>query len=1089
MRNFLAFILMMLTWFCFGQNKEGAWWILYNKLRVNFNTQPPTIDTLANFTSSLQTYTLSDSNGTLLLYGNPPMDKNNTTLPNSNAIPNNLGINSLLIVKKPYSTNYGVFANASINSGLTAGIFYYELDNNLQVITGSFQQVALSPSIFFRNSAPSAFLHQNNNDYWIVFHSQVGNTFISIPYTSNGIGNPLYYSSGALLKNTSNANFNQSFLKSSPKSNMMCIAKLNGNVGDSSYFEIYEFNRQTGIPQNLFYQKSFGFGDEIPTKNVFSPSERFIYQISLYSISQLDLTSKNQVLINSSRFVIDTLPKFSPCYGDGSIAIDGKVYISSTQGFANVNMGFSVINCPDELCPNCGFEKNKYLTPADPREFLPFQNQTFFRNADSLQAQADGPNKICVGDTTLLSAYGAGADSFYWFPQAGLDNPHSNRPRAFPTQTTTYYAVGYKQCGAPDTAYVTITVYPKIKPQLTASNTTFCAGDSATISLNNPSLFDSVFWSNGSKNSAVIYPKSSGKFFAAAIDTNGCRTLNSDTVTTKQNPPPPKPIISTSPNDTICFGDTAKLSVANVQSGWRIQWSSGDTVASVTAKSNANFTAVVTDTNNCQNTADTIRFRLNALPLKPLVSITPNDSVCFGDTAMINVLNRQSDWAYFWNTGDTSAGFLIAQSSNLIVENTDSNGCKNRSDTLRFTVLPLPQKPSLSVLPNDTICYGDVATVAKNVSPNLSHEWLLNGASKGQSQTLQTDSAANVVLVVTDAFGCQNHSDTLQILLEVPAPPIAFQGTDTFCRGDSLVLSVACCPTVEGYNYLWSNGSSSNAITITENGSYSVQITNITNCKSPVSQTVFVAVNDIPAVDIQTQDSVLCLGEKTTLSVITDTKNPTITWSNASQNESIVVAEPANYAVTITDQNNCSNTTSKLVRKGLETACSFSPNPITGFAPLTVQLTNSSSNATLFSWDFGNGVTSSESSPTIVYEIGGDYSIALRCESVDGCVDSARYQFIKVNDELTVYIPNSFSPNGDGVNDFFEVFTKGAASLKMKVFNRIGEKVFESENDQLKWDGYYKGVLQEAGNYVYQIQVFSKYKTVKTYKGTVTIIR
>jgi gliding motility-associated-like protein len=1083
MRVLISLFLFFCLYICKAQNKEAAWWVLSSKQRIDFNSGQPVLDTFANSFVSTQTFSTSDKFGNLKIYGAPPTDATNVLLTNSNQLPPAFIQDRTAIIKKPNKNSYIIISMSGFNSN---NQYLYEVDSNLNVITNTITSLPFPPNFSAYLCVPGVFLHTNNTDYWVVFQSDTSNSICSFLITQNGISTTIVSNQGIGGVNSVPLSNNQHSVRGSPKSNFMTIHKNFQNNNNRT--EVYRFDRATGTPSALILSTSYY------RSSVFSPSEKKFYCINEFELSQFDFTNLSVPAILSSRKIIDSFNSINSSfsYTDGSLAIDGKVYISQIDrnNLANGNNNaLNIIECPEEEFPYCNYKQNILRFNFYQGNYLPFQNQTFFRNADSLQAQVDGPDKICVGDTILLSAYGAGADSFFWFPQAGLDNPHSNRPRAFPQQTTTYYAIGYKQCGAPDTAYVTITVHPKLKPQLTATNTTFCAGDSAAVYLNNPSLFDSIFWSNGIKNQVTIHPKSSGNFWMAAIDTNGCKTLNSDTIATIQNQLPIKPIISASPNDTICFGETAQLSVFNKQSGWRYSWSSGDTVSNITIGASADLQITITDTNSCKNKSDTLQLRVNQLPPKPILSIVPNDSICLGDSATIFVQNPQTDWRYRWSTADTTANVQVKQTANMFVVNTDTNGCKNQSDTLRFVVLSLPPKPTLSVLPNDTICYGDVATVSKNAAANLSHEWFLNNEKKGQSTTIQTDSAATIVLLVTDAFGCQNSSDSLQIVLEVPAPPIAFQGTDTFCQGDSLVLSVACCPIADGYSYLWSNGNKNNAITITESGNYSVQITNITNCKSPVSQTVFVAVNELPQVVIQTQDSVLCIGENTILSVVTNATNPLVSWSNASQAESIKVDLAANYTVTITDQNNCSNTTSKFVRKGIETDCSFSPNPVTGFAPLAVQLSNTSSNAIDFFWNFGNETFSSELSPTVIYESGGDYKISLRCESADGCVDSATYQFIKVNDELTVYIPNSFSPNSDGINDFFEVFTKGAASLKMKVFNRIGEKVFESENDQLKWDGYYKGVLQEAGNYVYQIQLFSKYKTVKTYKGTVTIIR
>jgi gliding motility-associated-like protein len=105
-----------------------------------------------------------------------------------------------------------------------------------------------------------------------------------------------------------------------------------------------------------------------------------------------------------------------------------------------------------------------------------------------------------------------------------------------------------------------------------------------------------------------------------------------------------------------------------------------------------------------------------------------------------------------------------------------------------------------------------------------------------------------------------------------------------------------------------------------------------------------------------------------------------------------------------------------------------------------------------------------------------------------GCTVTASIQ-INTNGTTPIYVPNAFTPNGDGVNDEWLVFGTGVKDIKATIYNRWGEKVFESDNQSQGWDGTYRGQMQPPGVYVYEVDVvyLSGEKTTK--KGSLTLIR
>jgi gliding motility-associated-like protein len=94
-----------------------------------------------------------------------------------------------------------------------------------------------------------------------------------------------------------------------------------------------------------------------------------------------------------------------------------------------------------------------------------------------------------------------------------------------------------------------------------------------------------------------------------------------------------------------------------------------------------------------------------------------------------------------------------------------------------------------------------------------------------------------------------------------------------------------------------------------------------------------------------------------------------------------------------------------------------------------------------------------------------------------------------VSDDLLFYFPNAFSPNGDGANDIWRVFGRGIRFFNVKIFNRFGEKVFESLDPEMGWDGSYKNEKLPTGVYVYELTISGfRDETFTKNKGSITII-
>lgn len=153
-----------------------------------------------------------------------------------------------------------------------------------------------------------------------------------------------------------------------------------------------------------------------------------------------------------------------------------------------------------------------------------------------------------------------------------------------------------------------------------------------------------------------------------------------------------------------------------------------------------------------------------------------------------------------------------------------------------------------------------------------------------------------------------------------------------------------------------------------------------------------------------------------------------------------------------------------------------------------VLFTNQSFNATAYLWSFNDGTTSNDVNPVHTFQNNGDYLVCLTAYNNGPCPDTA-CRLIYVRFTPLIDVPNAFSPNGDGQNDFLLVKGRGVQSILFRVFNRWGEKVFETNNINVGWNGTYKGEPQEMDVYAWTLNAVLDGNISVTKSGNVTLIR
>ncbi len=272
---------------------------------------------------------------------------------------------------------------------------------------------------------------------------------------------------------------------------------------------------------------------------------------------------------------------------------------------------------------------------------------------------------------------------------------------------------------------------------------------------------------------------------------------------------------------------------------------------------------------------------------------------------------------------------------------------------------------------------------------------------------------------------------------------------------------------------------------------YTIIGTDLNSCQSQITSTV--TVNPLPIANISSDISSGCkplcvnLSSNSTNQAlwiidgqITNIQNPNHCFNNSGT---------YNIEMTIVDQNGCENTDifNINVFNDPYSVFSASPQPTT-ILNSEISFANMSLGSTSYFWDFGDSTNSNDINPTHIYNYVGEYSVTLVSTNINGCKDTSRIIVI-IDPDYSIYIPDAFSPNNDGVNDYFTLKGEGITKFKISIFNRWGELIFESNDINKGWDGRYKDNIVQQDLYIYKIELVLFDSTKKLKSGHVTVIR
>ncbi len=683
------------------------------------------------------------------------------------------------------------------------------------------------------------------------------------------------------------------------------------------------------------------------------------------------------------------------------------------------------------------------------------------------------------GDATVTAGSGTPPYTYAW---NSIPVQTTATATALPAGNYTVTVTDANNCTA--TATVTITEPPALTISGTSTDVD-CFGNAtgtASVLVGSGSPGYSYSWNSAPvQTTANATGLIAGPYTCTVTDTNGCIITQSFTITE-----PPQLIIAVAGFNVSCF-NACDGQVVVIPSGgtpnYTFSWSTGCTAPSCNAICAGTYTVDVTDANGCLSSASTSVTE----PSQIVIATSTVDAHCnLADGSAYATANGGTGTLNFqWISGPANAAYNAIPAGSYSVIVTDANGC---SDTATATVNNLNGVTASLTSVTNLTCFntgnGAIVTgTAGGIAPYV-YSWSAPAVSTtGSASSL---SAGNYTLTVTDSSGCiatvtATVTEPADVTITASATPPAV------CAGTGVQLSATGAGGTPAYNYSWLPGplpGNTQNIIPTATTTYSVYVIDANGCSD--STTVLVTVNPLPVAmlvgDVLSGCAPLCMNF-TDLSTIAA---PGIIASGAwdfgdgsplalLQDSSHCFNDPGPYDITLNLVTTDGCTATIIMPAYINVfanpvaAFSASPQPTTILNPM-ITFTDSSQNASTWNWSFGDLInsTSTLQNPTFTYPDPTCYAVVLSVTSIDGCVDTTSKE-ICIGPDVTLYIPNAFTPNDDGVNDIFYPVQIGIDPEKyeMWIFDRWGNMIFYTDDLAKGWDGH---VI--AGNEVAQIDTY-----------------
>lgn len=429
------------------------------------------------------------------------------------------------------------------------------------------------------------------------------------------------------------------------------------------------------------------------------------------------------------------------------------------------------------------------------------------------------------------------------------------------------------------------------------SPTTFCQGNSTTLSIPLPSNSYSYLWSTGENSQNITLNNAASVWAKVTQISTGCTSPQSATVNTFVNPLPPAPTISSNRNPSICSYENITFA-SNAQGNYA--WNNGGNAQNITVNQAGNYYVQTTDGNGCTSPpSNIINLVVNQPPAKPVISAYGPTAFCIGKSLGLEATNYTSNLT--WNTNETTKQITVSTAGNYTVKYKDANNCETTSDPVGITIYQLPAAPTINNLLPTTFCQNDNTVLTIPLSSN---DYQYNWSTGQDSQNITVNTATTINATVTyKPTGCVSplSSSVTTTINPLPAAPIVTTNrAPVICANENITLTSN--PQI---SYRWNGGVTTQSITINENGNYYVQAIDNNKCISPPSNIISLLVNPLPPKPVISPygSTTFCQGQK--LGLEATNYSSSLIWNTNETTKQITVATAGDYKVTHKDNNGC----------------------------------------------------------------------------------------------------------------------------------------------------------------------------------------